>query len=171
MNLSSNRRRFIAVAFLALAVAALLAGFAAAHSMKSSRGAVVTTAANAKLGKKILVTMNGRTLYSLSVEHAGHFICANGSCLALWHPLRPVAGAAPTGVAGLSVLSRPDRTKQVAWKGHPLYTFTGDHKKGDVNGNGFKDVGVWRVISLGAASSTSPSTSTTTQTTTSPYGY
>ena len=47
---------------------------------------VVKTAKNATLGKTILVGLNGHTLYDLSVERKGKFICTNKTCLSLWHP-------------------------------------------------------------------------------------
>ena len=40
---------------------------------------------------------------------------------------------------------------QVTFKGAPLYTFTQDTKAGQTNGEGFKDVGVWRATTVGAA--------------------
>ncbi len=48
---------------------------------------------------------------------------------------------------------------QVTYKGGPLYTFTGDHGRGDANGQGFKDVGVWHA---GAVSGSAPPPATTT---------
>ena len=135
-----------------VAAAALVAAVVAASSGAPGHG-LVKTERNAALGKTILVTRTGRTLYSLSAERNGRFICTNGSCLALWKPLRGSA----TGVSGLTVVTRPDHTRQVAYKGGPLYTFTGDRKAGDVNGNGFRDVGVWRPVSVSGQVSTAPS--------------
>ena len=47
----------------------------------TSREHVVTTAKNAKLGKTIVVTLDGRTLYTLSAERHGTFICTDKTCL------------------------------------------------------------------------------------------
>ena len=58
--------------------------------------AVVKTASNTKLGGTILVDAQGMTLYSLSAERNGRFICTNAACLQLWHPLSAAAGA-PSG--------------------------------------------------------------------------
>jgi predicted lipoprotein with Yx(FWY)xxD motif len=55
----------------------------------------------------------------------------------------------PAGVSGLKVVMRPDHRRQVAYHGAPLYSFTQDRKPGDINGNGFKDVGVWRPVVAG----------------------
>ena len=58
----------------------------------------------------------------------------------------------PAGVKGLSLVTRPDHTRQVSYKGAPLYTFTGDKRAGDTKGNGFKDVGVWRPVTVSGTS-------------------
>jgi predicted lipoprotein with Yx(FWY)xxD motif len=114
----------------------------------------VSTAQNATLGKRVLITSSGRTLYSLSAETRGRFICT-GSCTADWPPLTLRRGVQPTGVRGLGTIRRPDGRRQVTYKGHPLYRFDDDRKKGDVKGEGFRDVGVWHaaVVSSGSGSS------------------
>ena len=48
---------------------------------------------------------------------------------------------------------------QVAYKGGPLYTFDEDKKPGDMKGNGFKDVGTWRVIAVAGKSQSTPTSS------------
>jgi predicted lipoprotein with Yx(FWY)xxD motif len=144
----------------AAGLAGLVAAFAvAAYGSSSGNVRVVMTAKNKTLGKTILVNLRGMTLYSLSAERHGRFICTNSACLALWKPLVVKAGTKPTGVRGLATIKRPDHRIQVTYKGGPLYRFTGDHKRGDVKGNGFKDVGTWRVATVAAAS---PAPATTT---------
>jgi predicted lipoprotein with Yx(FWY)xxD motif len=109
---------------------------------------VVTTAHNARLGKTIVVTRRGLTLYSLSVERHGRFVCKTRACLAFWRPLRVAKGMKPAGIRGLARIRRPDHTFQVTYRGAPLYRFYLDRKRGDVLGNGFRDVGVWRPVSV-----------------------
>jgi predicted lipoprotein with Yx(FWY)xxD motif len=108
---------------------------------------VVSTARNAKLHKTILVTKTGRTLYSLSVERHGKFICT-GACLSFWKPLVVKQGQKPAGVSGLGTVKRPDKRIQVAYRGAPLYTFVEDTKRGDIKGNGVRDVGVWHPVAV-----------------------
>jgi predicted lipoprotein with Yx(FWY)xxD motif len=146
----------------AVAIVALLGAVAAIYAVRASGAAhvhVVTTANNKTLGKKILVNRKGMTLYSLSVERKGKFICTDSMCLSLWKPLTIAKGAVATGVAHLTVVKRPDGRRQVAYRGGPLYTFVEDKQSGDVKGNGFKDVGVWRVATVAAAA---PPPATTT---------
>jgi predicted lipoprotein with Yx(FWY)xxD motif len=95
------------------------------------------------------------TLYSLSAERGGRFICSNSACTKIWHPLTVAGGAKPAGSVGsLGVVKRPGGTEQVTYQGMPLYTFAQDHP-GQANGQGIKDVGVWKAVSTGAAASTS----------------
>jgi predicted lipoprotein with Yx(FWY)xxD motif len=147
----------------AVAIVALLGAVAAIYAVRASGAAhvhVVTTANNKMLGKKILVNRKGMTLYTLSVERKGKFICTDSMCLSLWKPLTIAKGAVATGVAHLTVVTRPDGRRQVAYRGGPLYTFFEDKQPGDVKGNGFKDVGVWRVATVAAAAPSPPATTT-----------
>lgn len=144
--------------------------------------AVVRTASNATLGATVLVDSQGMTLYSLSAERNGRFICTTSACLGVWHPLSASAGAPGGSVGSLGTVRRPDGTEQVTYKGMPLYTFSGDQKPGDVTGQGIKDVGTWAAVTVGAktpvsgpsGSSAPAATSTSTTTPASPgggYGY
>jgi predicted lipoprotein with Yx(FWY)xxD motif len=147
-----------------LVATVLAAGLLGALSSGSSAGtaakqAVVKTAPNSTLKETILVNRRGMTLYHLSVEKRGKFICKNGFCLSLWHPLVVKRGITPTGVRFLGIVKRPDGRLQVTYKGGPLYTFVQDRKPGDVRGNGFKDVGVWHPAAVSAAASSSPPSS------------
>lgn len=111
-------------------------------------------------GRTLLTTTAGHTLYSLSAEKHGKFICTEMSgCTGVWHPLTVAAGVVPKGPVKLGTIQRPEGTIQVTYRGLPLYTFTGDKKRGQVNGDGLKDVGTWHPATLPgrAGSGTSPS--------------
>jgi predicted lipoprotein with Yx(FWY)xxD motif len=133
----------------------LVAAFYAVRASGATQLRVVLTATNKTLGQKVLVNRNRMTLYSLSAERNGRFICTKSACLSLWKPLVVRTGVRPTGVAHLTVVKRPDGRRQVAYRGGPLYAFALDKRPGDVKGNGFKDVGVWRPATV-AAQSTKP---------------
>jgi predicted lipoprotein with Yx(FWY)xxD motif len=145
----------------------------------SSSAALVKTGSTS-LGT-ILVNGSGMTLYHLSGEKSGKFICTSSGCTAVWHPLTASAGATPTGQVGsLGVVKRPDGTTQVTYKGEPLYTFASDQQAGETKGQGFKDVGTWTVITTtgsAPASSSAPATTSTQSETSSggggggAYGY
>jgi predicted lipoprotein with Yx(FWY)xxD motif len=132
----------------------------AASTASSSSGesaAVVKTASNSTLGATVLVDAQGMTLYSLSVEQKGKFICTSSACMGLWHPLSASSAATPSGSVGsLGTVKRPDGTEQVTYRGMPLYTFAQDQAPGDVKGQGFKDVGTWKAVTTSAKSSSAP---------------
>jgi predicted lipoprotein with Yx(FWY)xxD motif len=134
----------------------------------SSEGAssLVKTASNATLGATVLTDARGMTLYRLSGEHAGKFICTSTGCLGVWHPLSASAGSTPAGSVGsLGTIKRPDGTEQVTYKGMPLYTFASDQQPGQAKGEGLKDVGTWNAVKASASSASSASSAPSTATT------
>lgn len=145
---SSRRPRHLSIAVVAavavLAIAALFSSLAGASTSKR----VVGEAHNSSLGSTVLVAANnGLTLYSLSAEKNGRFICT-GSCNSIWKPLTVPAGTEPVGPVHLGTIVRPDGRTQVTFRGLPLYRFTGDTKPGDVSGEGIRDVGVWHAAGV-----------------------
>lgn len=137
------RRTALRLALLATTAALLAAGSAGAAGSRH----VADKAANASLGKVVLVNLKHRTLYSLSVEKHGKFTCI-GSCTSTWHPLLVPKGVKPTGPVALGTIVRPEGKTQVTYKGLPLYSFAGDAKPGDANGEGIKDVGTWHAAAV-----------------------
>lgn len=149
MNNSPLSRPLLRFALIGLALAALVVPATATATTKS----VAKEATVESLGKVVLTNNAGRTLYSLSAETKGRFICTDKACLALWRPLVVPAGTKPTGPAKLGTVKRPDGRTQVTFKGRPLYAFAEDRKTGEANGEGFKDVGTWHAAVLADASS------------------
>jgi predicted lipoprotein with Yx(FWY)xxD motif len=145
-------RRLTMVATAALLLVALASAGASAAQTK----VVAKKADNAGLGETILTNLKGRTLYSLSAERNGRFICTTAGCKATWRPLVVAEGVKPKGPVALGTRTRPDGRVQVTYKGLPLYTFNGDVKAGDANGEGLKDVGTWHAAEVAKLSSPSP---------------
>ena len=83
---------------------------------------------------------DGKTLYVFALDTAdsGKSSCGAGACADNWpaftvsslDEVKPAAGV--TGK--LALLTRDDGTKQVTYKGMPLYYFAGDKAAGDTNG-------------------------------------
>jgi predicted lipoprotein with Yx(FWY)xxD motif len=156
-----------ALKLLVPAVAASLMLAACGSSSKSSSetatnaaasgAASVKSAANAALGATVLVDSQGMTLYHLSGEQNGKFICASSACTQIWHP---VTGTPSGSVGSLSTVKRPDGTMQITYKGMPLYTFAGDSTAGEAKGQGLKDVGTWSAVTVSAGAKTPSETST-----------
>ena len=137
----------------------------------TSTGAIVRTASNSTLGANVLVDARGLTLYHLSGEQNGKWICTSAACLQAWHPLTATTDASlSASVGSLGTVKRPGGTSQVTYKGTPLYTFVGDQKPGEAKGQGIKDVGVWTAVTPSAGATSTPATPTTTPSGSS-YGY
>ena len=91
----------------------------------------------------VLATPSGATVYTFDKDTAGAGKSAcNGPCATLWPPL--AAGASDTATGDWSIVNRDDGSKQWAYKGWPLYTYSKDAKPGDMSGDKFKDV--WHVV-------------------------
>jgi len=143
------------------AVLALAAGAALALAMSAS---TVSSASSSKLGERIVVSPQGRTLYALSPETVRHLLC-RGECFKFWPPLTVSSRKARltdgSGVhGGLGVLRRSDGLLQVTLRGMPLYRFSGDHAKGQTNGQGLKSFGgTWHAVTAGADPRRAPASS------------
>lgn len=143
-------------------------------SASSSTGStvLVKSAPNSKLGGTVLVNSQGLTLYHLSAEQGGKFICTSASCTQVWHPVVVASGTNPSGTVGsLGVVKRPDGTEQVTYKGMPLYTFAQDTAAGQANGQGIKDVGTWTAVTTSTAKAPAPSSSTPASSGSGSYSY
>jgi predicted lipoprotein with Yx(FWY)xxD motif len=103
-------------------------------------GGAAFAAEPAKMAGGMWTDANGMTLYTYDKDAAGQSNCYD-KCAVNWPPLKADAGAAANGE--WSVVERKDGSKMWAYKGQPLYTFIGDKKAGDVNGDG--KGGVWHV--------------------------
>ncbi|HEY3050488.1 MAG TPA: hypothetical protein VGJ40_02090 [Gaiellaceae bacterium] len=149
------RNAKLIVPVLAVVAVAALIGALAARSMGNSHSKAVVKTMKVG-GATILVNRRGLTLYRLSVEKRGHFICTTSACLSVWKPLVVARGVTPTGAKSLGTVKRPDGRLQVAYKGGPLYTFAQDRNPGDMKGDGFKDVGVWHVVKVAGKTASTP---------------
>jgi predicted lipoprotein with Yx(FWY)xxD motif len=110
----------------------------------------IQIADNAEFGQ-ILVTGDGKTLYTNTVDSPGDLKCTNAACTAFWPPYtvaaQPVAGEGLPG--SLGTIPRPDGSLQVTYNDLPLYTFYQDRGPGDTAGNGFTDLGgTWHVVAI-----------------------
>jgi predicted lipoprotein with Yx(FWY)xxD motif len=154
-------RQFTKVLVPVFAASLLLAACGSSSSATSSQAAnvaaagapsgagsaaTVNSASNSTLGTTVLVDAKGMTLYSLSGERNGKWICTSAACVRTWPPLT-VTGKPSGSVASLGTVKRPGGATQVTFKGMPLYTFAQDTSPGQAKGQGIKDVGTWSAIS------------------------
>jgi predicted lipoprotein with Yx(FWY)xxD motif len=141
----TKSRRTRSLTSLALAVALAISAVAVPVALAGGSKTVAGEASAPSLHKTVLTNTKGLTLYTLSGEKNGKFICT-GSCTRTWPPLLVAAGTTPKGPVALGTVKRPEGKTQVTFKGAPVYTFSGDSKKGEANGEGIKDVGVWHAV-------------------------
>ncbi len=90
----------------------------------------------------VLVDAGGMTVYTFDKDAAnsGKSSCT-GPCTANWPAVK--AGDAPLA-APYGSITREDGTKQLTYKGKPLYNFVKDKKAGDKAGDKIKDM--WHVV-------------------------
>ncbi|MGW4486434.1 hypothetical protein ACWEOE_21615 [Amycolatopsis sp. NPDC004368] len=92
----------------------------------------------------------GRTLYRFDKDTPKPPTSnCNGDCKVKWPPVlvKPGSRIFVNGVAAakIGIITRSDGGRQVTLNGWPLYTFSGDKKPGDINGEGVQ--GTWFAIS------------------------
>jgi predicted lipoprotein with Yx(FWY)xxD motif len=162
-NVSSRRGgRPTKLARRFLSLALVLAGSVGATALASAGALTIGSASNSSLGKRVVVNAQGHTLYSLNPETAAHLLCKSSECLKFWPPLT-VSSTTTTlkdgpGVHGrLAILHRRNGLLQVTLRGMPLYRFSHDHAKGQVNGEGIESFGgIWHAVAAAATKSTTP---------------
>ena len=151
----------IAVALLATACGGSSAGTASTSgSGGGGAHAGVVHTAKGSLGT-ILVDGKGMTIYLFAPDKPGKSVC-NGSCATYWPPV-PAPATTPSSLPGVTgtigTTTRDDGSKQLTVAGHPLYTYSGDQKPGQANGqNQNINGGLWTVVAAdGSSVTTSPS--------------
>jgi predicted lipoprotein with Yx(FWY)xxD motif len=177
-------RRFhvaIVVAALAGLASAAMVGLAVAKTLtlQVAKGASVTNTAGSTTTEAIVINTKGRAVYTLSGDTTKHPKCTKANtCFQFWPPVTVSSAkglSKAAGVKGKLGIFKRNGIMQVTLGGHPLYTFSQDHKKANATGEGLVAFGgTWHVVKdPSAGSSTGNTSSTPTMTTpTSPYpGY
>lgn len=113
----------------------------------------LSTRKDPKLGE-IVIDKNGMTVYRFMKDSPWPMKTAcTGACLDKWPVIAPVDAADTEGIdlkgsgprgQGYVVFDRPDGLKQQTIDCVPIYTFAGDKKPGDTNGQGVG--GTWFAI-------------------------
>lgn len=174
-----NRTR-VSFGVIAVAIAAVVVIVVATSggAAKTVQPAVVPASSisvkQTSLGKT-LVDANGRVLYLFEADKRDQStLSAAGQ--AVWPPLtaatKPAAGSGVTG-SQITLIKGTGGSSQVAYNGHPLYYYVGDHGVGQTNGQGLNQFGaLWYVLSpAGTAITSAPTTPTPASSSSSGYGY
>jgi predicted lipoprotein with Yx(FWY)xxD motif len=152
----------VAMAGVALVVAACgssssnsssSAANAAPASNTSGGGVAISTAKG--VGGTYLTGASGRAVYLWVADTNDKSNCA-GACAKAWPPVITKSGPTASGsvqASDLGTITRSNGTKQVTYKGHPLYYYVGDTKSGMVHGQGSDQFGAkwWLVNTSGSA--------------------
>ena len=89
------------------------------------------------------------TVYMFEGDHGSTSTCT-GTCAQVWPPVTTAAAATAAGAAvtgDLSTITRSDGTKQITYKGHPLYYYVKDKDDGDAYGQNVNSFGAdWYVL-------------------------
>ncbi len=107
----------------------------------SSTDTIIQTKTSSSAGQ-YLADENGSALYTYNGDTNGVSNC-NGTCLLGWPVYAPGNPAPTTLPANVTIIARSDGTPQFAYKGMPLYTFSGD-VNGNVSGDGVSNFAVAR---------------------------
>ena len=100
--------------------------------------------------KQALVTPSGRTLYYFTSDTATTSACSGG-CASTWPPLLTSSSqmAPIAGLSGALTTINGSGGTQIAYNGHPLYTYSADQAPGDTKGEGL--FGKWFVATADLA--------------------
>jgi predicted lipoprotein with Yx(FWY)xxD motif len=130
---------------------------ASSSSSSASAAPIQGVAISMTKGSKgaYLTSSSGRALYLWVADTGDKSNCA-GACASVWPPLLTrAAPVASSGVnaADLGTTTRSDGTKQVTYKGHPLYYYVSDTGPRQTTGQGSNSFGAkwWLVAPTGAA--------------------
>lgn len=138
---------------LLLTVVAIATGCGASNAevkkdtdkVQVSAGPALQVLSNEKIGD-YLADDKGMTLYYFKKDEEGKSNCTN-DCLANWPIVKAGNYNIPEGYDKNDfgeIIREDNGGKQLTYKGYPLYYFVKDVAKGDVNGEGVKDV--WYII-------------------------
>jgi uncharacterized surface protein with fasciclin (FAS1) repeats len=103
---------------------------------------VAYDSANQRLVGGTNSTNPGLTLYAFDSDLGSAGSTCNDSCATNWPPVLVTDGEV-SNISGLSLVTRDDGSFQAAYKGRPLYFYSGDTELGDTNGQGVN--GWWKV--------------------------
>ena len=125
-------------------------GSGSTGSSASSAGAtaVVVSTKHNKLGTILAAGPKHLTVYLFEADKGSTSACSGG-CAKVWPPVTAASATAGASAqqAALATITRPDGSKQVTYKGHPLYYFAQDKDDEDAYGQGSKAFGAsWYVL-------------------------
>jgi predicted lipoprotein with Yx(FWY)xxD motif len=115
----------------------------------SGAGTAVTTE-HTSLGTILAAGPKRLTVYLFAADTGAASTCSGG-CAQVWPPVTTTGAPKAEGgavAADLGTITRSDGSKQVTYKGHPLYWYVSDSQAGETTGQGVNSFGApWWVMS------------------------
>jgi len=133
----------------------------AARAVSSQRASSPSTELKTRKinGVTVLTNAKGFTLYWFGPDTSTKSNC-NGSCAAIWPPVKGPATAGPGVTGKLGTIKRSDGSIQATYNGHPLYTYVADTAPGQARGNGLNvNGGLWHEVTASGAAAPKASAS------------
>jgi predicted lipoprotein with Yx(FWY)xxD motif len=116
----------------------------------TTAGIATVSVAKSSLGSILVAGPKQRTVYLFAADKGPMSTCS-GACAEVWPPV--ITSASPKAAGGantadLGTITRSDGTKQVTYKGHPLYYYVGDGTSGgETSGQAISSFGApWYVL-------------------------
>lgn len=135
-------QRRLLLGLCGVALTTVAAGCGGGNDVQTPAGTAASVAARQTSLGTVLVDGRGRTLYLFEKDSDATSRCS-GSCASAWPPLASASkpSAAGEGVDAAKLGTTPGASPVVTYAGHPLYTYAGDAKPGDVHGQGLDQFG------------------------------
>jgi predicted lipoprotein with Yx(FWY)xxD motif len=118
-------------------------------SSSAAAGTAVTTV-HTSLGTVLAAGPKRLTVYLFAADTGAASTCS-GACAQVWPPVTTSGAPKAEGgavAADLGTITRADGTKQLTYKGHPLYYYVSDQQSGETTGQGVNSFGApWYVLS------------------------
>ena len=132
------------------AAAATTAASSGSASSGSTAAVATVSVAHSSLGSILVAGPKQRTVYLFAADKGPMSMCS-GACAEVWPPVITTASPKAAGganTADLGTITRSDGTKQVTYKGHPLYYYVGDGTSGgETSGQAISSFGApWYVL-------------------------
>jgi predicted lipoprotein with Yx(FWY)xxD motif len=146
-NKAREALRKIRLVPLAGAVLAV-GGLSSSVAVASAAGAATSTVSTTKTAKFGTILVSGRTVYTLKPSK----VACGAQCLKIWPEVLLPKGVTTTtagpgvSAARLGTVSGTGGSRQVTYRGKPLYYFFNDTRPGQVNGNLTDKWGKWSVV-------------------------
>ena len=130
------------------AKSAAASGTSSSAASSAGAGTAITTE-HTQLGTILAAGSKHLTVYLFEADRGSTSTCS-GACAQVWPPVTTTGAPKAEGeavAADLGTTTRSDGTKQVTYRGHPLYWYASDAQAGETTGQAINSFGApWYVM-------------------------